>query len=382
MLRTMPRHPFKHQHYTALVIGAGPAGLTLAGSLLPILGDRLAVLESLTTSSPRPLGRCLALTKESVDFLQTVFYSVLLPFFPICALHVRHARGSFGHLAWIKEDDPFGASIREGVLLDALSEDLQRKGCQIHQGCHVSHIRCHPYGNQIVLSDHCCLTADYVFLAHGKMDLLPRPYQRQLKSRDYHQRAWVTVVSVSQPGQEGHAFEWMTPYGPCAWIPLEDGRYGIVWVRDQHVETPSVAEFSQYFFRHFGHIRFDEPMRSFPLSIRYSKKLVYRKSVLVGHAAHMLHPIAAQGLNLTLRDIKDLTQSLRDGAVCDWVEKFPAYEARRQADLSRTLTMTNILHELLRSRICLPRGFGLAALDMNHSLKEYLLRCLTTTSSS
>ncbi len=359
-------------HYSLVIVGAGASGLAHALALSPIFGcQNVALLEAKDTFESRSLGRCLALNHGNLDFLSSISPSIQPETF-ITQVHVQNINKA--HRLSLNGQPVLGASIREGHLLDTMSHDLHAyHGVMVHGGKKVERLCTHRYGAQLFLMGGQMITADYVVLADGGSLW---PHTRYI-TKDYQQTAWTGVVEVTRPATPGHAFEYLTSDGPCAWIPLAGNRYGFVWMRNES-SLVDWMDVSKTFSSVFSSIIPSEPMRSFPLSARYTDRSVYGCVILAGHSAHQLHPIAAQGFNLTLRDVRDLVTSFRRVQYNKFLLD-PHYHQRRWRDLQRTLSLTSVLSEMLHPRIAIPQNFGLKFLNACFPLKKYVTKCLTMT---
>ena len=188
-----------------------------------------------------------------------------------------------------------------------------------------------------------------------------------VRRREYDQ---VATVATAMPARahNGVAFECFTTGGPLAVLPAADGRVSLVWVarRDEarRIAALDDAAFARAVDEAFGHRLggFTAPSArvQYPLSLVTAEQAVAERLVVMGNAAHALHPVAGQGFNLCLRDIRDLTRVLRAdrGEAVDPGD--PALLARyrllRSADYRRTIGLTDSL----------VRGFSLDLPALGH----------------
>ncbi len=204
---------------------------------------------------------------------------------------------------------------------------------------------------------------------------------------DYGQ---VAVIANITPGRDhqGWAYERFTGDGPVALLPLPENRCALVWT-----QTPEQAEatmqlddddFLRALEAHFGYRlgRFKKAgvRQAFPLALLRAENMTAQRSVVIGNAAHTLHPIAGQGLNLALRDVADLVSLLlEDGVASDpgSAEWLAMYEELRKPDVDRTITYTDGLLRLFTNPWPVMghvRGAALALMDRCPPLRNLMAR--------
>ena len=196
--------------------------------------------------------------------------------------------------------------------------------------------------------------------------------------RDYNQHALLTTVRASRP-QEGWAYERFTEYGPLAALPHPDAPdlYGIVWCnapeRSQMLAELPAAQFQatllQAFGERLGLLELVSARHVFPLAFHAGPSRLSARLLAVGNAAQTLHPVAGQGLNLGLRDVAQLAQSLAAWQADCRQEPDPfltRYERLRRPDRWLTAAITDTLPRLFATRNPLVQhacGLGLLAMD-------------------
>src|SRR5262249_19812805 len=137
----------------------------------------------------------------------------------------------------------------------------------------------------------------------------------------YGQSAIVTTVAHERP-HHGRAEEHFLPAGPFATLPLKNNRSSIVWTEGAAEAERIIAlgdadfhaELEKRFGLQLGDIVVAGPRRAFPLGFSIARAFIADRVALVGDAAHMIHPIAGQGLNMGLRDVAALAEAVVDAA--------------------------------------------------------------------
>jgi len=169
------------------------------------------------------------------------------------------------------------------------------------------------------LADGTRLRARVLVAAEGAESSVRRQLGIGFDGRDYGARAIVAHVATERP-HEDTAWQRFMPGGPLAFLPLADGRSSIVWSLPD-AEATRVLALDDAAFRaelgaasdfRLGAITTATKRAAFPLRLRLAERYVARRCVLVGDAAHVVHPLAGQGMNLGLRDVACLRRVLRD----------------------------------------------------------------------
>ncbi|HTH68436.1 MAG TPA: UbiH/UbiF/VisC/COQ6 family ubiquinone biosynthesis hydroxylase [Rhodanobacter sp.] len=172
---------------------------------------------------------------------------------------------------------------------------------------------------QLELADGTTLAASLLVAADGAASPLRQLAGIGTRGRDYAQRAVVAHVSTERP-HESTAWQRFLPGGPLALLPLADGRSSIVWSLSEADARRVLALDDQAFrdelgvasdFR-LGRITASTPRAAFPLKLQLAERYQADRLVLLGDAAHTVHPLAGQGVNLGLRDVAELRDTLLD----------------------------------------------------------------------
>jgi 2-octaprenyl-6-methoxyphenol hydroxylase len=204
----------------------------------------------------------------------------------------------------------------------------------------------------------------------------------------YAQIGIVTTVKHAQP-HGGRAVQHFLPAGPFAILPLKGNRSSIVWTEDKATgeaimagdEENFVTELAKRFGHKLGAIALDGPRQSFPLALQMARGFVADRLALVGDAAHAVHPLAGQGLNIGFRDVAALTEIVVEGLRLGLDIGSPAllerYERWRRFDSALSATAMDGLNRLF-SNDSVPlrslRDLGLGIVDKTPWLKRLLVR--------
>jgi 2-octaprenyl-6-methoxyphenol hydroxylase len=204
----------------------------------------------------------------------------------------------------------------------------------------------------------------------------------------YDQSAIVTTVGHERD-HEGRAEEHFLPAGPFAILPLTGKRSSIVWTErtknaERIVALPDDefhAELEKRFGLQLGEIEVIGPRRAYPLGLFTARSFIAERIALVGDAAHVIHPIAGQGLNMGLRDVAALAEAVADAArlgldigAADTLER---YQRWRRFDTAMMGVATDGLNKLFSNRsdvLRLVRDVGLGLVERAPALKRLFIR--------
>lgn len=240
------------------------------------------------------------------------------------------------------------------------------------------------------------LDAGLAVIADGARSGLAAALGIVAQQQDYGQQALIANVAHRQP-HEGRAFERFTDAGPMAMLPLVDApdasaRSALVWVQEpdlaEQARTLPEPEFLRRLQQRFGYrlgrlLRVGE-RHLYPLSLTRATEQARAGIVLLGNAAHALHPVAGQGFNLSLRDVAVLAQTLEEacvrGEAPGALAVLERFVARQRADQERTIGFSDALPRIFGSGL-LPlaaaRDLGLIGLDLLPAARSLLVRHAT-----
>ncbi len=207
----------------------------------------------------------------------------------------------------------------------------------------------------------------------------------------YQQAAVVANISTENP-HNNQAFERFTDEGPIALLPLSDNRCSLVWTHNTKIDSSDLdetmalddADFLRKLGKKFGYRlgRFTKVGKrsSFPLSLVNAQQFTAPRTAIIGNAAHTMHPVAGQGLNLALRDIAVLADLISQFAPSDDVGSkglLESYEKQRSGDVKTTVRYTDSLVRLFSNDNFLlghARAGGLLAVDRLPPLRNWVTR--------
>ena len=237
------------------------------------------------------------------------------------------------------------------------------------------------------------MRARLAVVAEGKASPLRAAAGIRVLRWDYPQCGIVCTVAHEKP-HHGVAHENFLPSGPFALLPMTDGpdgghRSSLVWTERREVAPAMMAlggeDFARELMRRYGDglgsLREVGGRWSYPLGLMHAERYVDQRLALIGDAAHVIHPIAGQGLNLGLRDVAALAETLMDarrlGLDLGSAEVLARYQRWRRFDNTLLMVVTDGLNRLFSNDlppIRLARDVGLAAVDRLPPLKRFFMR--------
>ena len=241
---------------------------------------------------------------------------------------------------------------------------------------------------EAALSDGRRLTARLVAAADGAASPLRHAAGIRTVDWRYPQTAIVTTARHARP-HAGIAVEHFLPAGPFAILPMTGNRSSIVWTeREEFVprllalsDHEFAVELAARFGDFLGAVEPVGPRWSYPVGLMLAERYVDRRLALIGEAAHVIHPIAGQGLNLGIRDVAALAEIVVDrrrlGLDIGDDALLRRYQQWRRFDTLLLAAVTDGLNRLFSNQIAplrLAREFGLAAVNRLPAVKRFLMR--------
>lgn len=238
-----------------------------------------------------------------------------------------------------------GWIIENGLLVDRLWAGLPLSGVRVECPATVEELEQDADGVRVRLSDGRRLEAAMVIAADGADSAVRNMAGIGVDRHDYGQRGLVAYIDSELPN-EATAWQRFLPTGPLAFLPFGDGRCSIVWSlptdEAERLLAVDEARFRQELARGFdarlGEITSVSARAAFPLRRQLAKAYVHGRVLLAGDAAHVVHPLAGQGVNLGLRDVAALRRLWCDanerGVPFDTPHRLARWERERRSDVT------------------------------------------------
>ena len=286
------------------------------------------------------------------------------------------------------DGEPLGYLIENRHIRAALAATAQARGIEVLAPVKVTGVEAGVGAARVTLSDGRVLSAPLVVGCEGRNSVVRRAAGIGIIGWGYGQSGMVATVGLER-GHQGVAYEHFLPSGPFAILPLTGDRASLVWTestaRGEALRGASDAAFHAHLMRRFGDflgkVEVLGPRFVYPLSLQLAERFHTERLALVGDAAHGVHPIAGQGLNLGLKDAAAMAEVLSE-AVRLGEDIGSAAVLERYARWRRVDTISNAIafdafvrifsndNPLLR----LARGAGMAAVNRIGPARRFFMQ--------
>ncbi len=286
------------------------------------------------------------------------------------------------------DGEPFAHMMPNGIMMPALYEKAKALGVSFFAPGSAETFRTHPDHVDLVLEGGRVLRSRLLVAADGVRSRLRELAGIRTVNWDYGQSGIVTTVKHERQ-HEGRAEEHFLPAGPFAILPLPGNRSSLVWTEktadaDRLVRSDDFTfalELERRFGHHLGELELDGPRRAYPLGLKLARDFVKPRFALIGDAAHGIHPIAGQGLNLGFKDVAALAEVLIDarrlGQDPGGYDVLERYQRWRRFDTFQMGVVTDVLNRLFSNDndvLRAARDFGLGLVDRMPGLKTRFIR--------
>lgn len=384
----------------AVFAGGGMVGLTLAIALARA-GLKIAVVDRETPQAVTDLaydGRASAIALGSKRVLEAagVWDGMADEASPIWDIRVadghplRGVSPLFLHYDHADVgDDPFGWIVENRITRQALHAAAARTdGLDLIAPASVERLERHADSAVAILDDGRRVEAAIAIAADGKFSKRRDEAGIKVSGWAYDQVSMVATVRHARD-HAGVAVELFLPGGPFAMLPMTKNRSNVVWSeqKDRAARFMALddAEFLEELGLRFGdwlgEIELAGPRFAFPLSLQQASRYTDLRFALIGDAAHSIHPIAGQGLNMGLRDVAGLAEAIVDahrlGLDIGSTATLRTYERRRRFDNVLLAAVTDGLLRLFSNDVPplrAARDLGLAAVNRLPPAKHFLMR--------
>lgn len=381
----------------ALIIGGGMAGLSL-GLLLGRAGLSCFLVDTdkiQPMSEVQPSSRTVALMMPSINVLKACgIWDVIAPHAtPMRAMRLiddKETPATQVEFHAVEAGlEAFGHNIPNDLLRAALAEAVQsQKNIAYFAPAWLQDYTVHENGIRATLDGGTIIDADLIIGCDGRKSMVREKVGIDARTHDYGQMAMTCLISHTK-SHENISTEHHRPGGPFTFVPLKGKQSSVVWVEKTQDAQKFLSMPKQSVERALqdrsngllGHITLEGALQGWPLMLMQADKLTAPRVAIAAEAAHVLSPIGAQGLNLSLRDVAALAETLVDaarlGEDIGGELVLGRYETRRSLDLQTRVRGVDAYNRLVANDIGMIgdlRRFGLQSLDKIPALKKLAIK--------
>lgn len=384
------------EQHDVIIVGAGPVGLTLALALTRSApGIRVALVDRRPLSVPRDnRASAIAAGVRRVFEALGVWEPMAAQSQPIAAMHITDSgTGDLARPLFLRFDgevapgEPFAHMVPNqasaAALMDAVGDTID-----MIAPAEISDWSGADALGRLVLADGRVLQAPLIVAADGAQSGLRQRAGIGTIGHDYGQTGLVATIAHELP-HAGVAYEHFRPAGPFASLPLPGNRSSLVWTETQDAAPRFLAmpaeelalEIEAVMGSSLGRVTLEDRLMGFPLRLQLARSFIGPRLALVGDAAHVVHPIAGQGLNLGLKDVAALAEvivdAMRLGLDHGSVDVLERYQSWRRLDTASMAIVTDGMNRLFSNDVAPVRAlrdFGLGLVDRTGPVKSALIR--------
>ena len=381
--------------YDVIVIGGGMVGASLACALAGQTDKRIAVVEAFAfedQAQPSFDDRSIALSYGSARIWQAMgLWDQLQPQIEaIKTIHVSD-RGHLGATRLYHDEEgveALGYVAENRVMGRVLMQRVQQLE-QVDWLCPASIEALQQFDDHVEASirhqDQLrSLSCKLLVAADGAMSRARELAGLDIDRHDYQQTAVIANVQTEYP-HNNVAYERFTDSGPLAFLPMTEGRCSVVWTVDNDdvdrvlglSDEQFVEALQQRFGFRLGHILKSGTRQAYPLAYVEAQQLSRGRVVIIGNAAHALHPVSGQGYNLALRDVAELAELIAGHGDPGHRLLLNDYHARRRKDMLRVYRITDSLVKIFSNDfppLAHARAAGLVVMDLLPPLRHLMAR--------
>ncbi len=390
-----------------IVAGAGIAGVTLAlalksGGLEPLLIDhqtfasqaaptfdgRASAISFSCFRQWRAVGAAVPIEKHAQRIEQILVTDGRSPGAARTPGMPSYLRFDAGEIVDRSQGEPLGYMVENRHIRAGLAKAVKAAGIKVLAPVRMESVAWDGVGATVALAGGRTRTAPLIVGADGRNSLVRRSAGIGVMGWPYSQVGVVATVKFETPHQ-GVAHEYFLPAGPFAILPLTGDRASLVWTekraRGEALMAARPEIFEAHLRRRFGEflgaVTVDGPRFVYPLELQLAEAMTAPRAALVGDAAHGIHPIAGQGLNLGLKDAAALAQvlveAMRLGEDIGSESVLQRYARWRRVDTVGLTLATDVFDRLFSTDLApvrAVRGLGMAVVNRIGPARRFFMQ--------
>lgn len=304
-----------YKKFDLAIIGSSFIGLLIANALKN-LNLKIALIEkNKLIIKPNPTKRTTAISAGNARFLQHIGLTqdCFAQTGKILNIRIQEEHSGFP-INYNHQERPMCYVFDNQFLLQSLYNNLQNSNINFFLNKNFTNIATDNYWTYIDLEDNFQIQTSLLIAADGKFSTVRDKLKIPIYEKHYHQSALIFNI-YHEKKHENNALELFTTQGPLALLPTFDQHQSsVIWTLENDIaasyiklEQSIIAAFlSEKINHHLGKISINSEIAHHPLSLSYAKKYFHKRVLFMGDALHSIHPIAGQGLNLSIQDVKML----------------------------------------------------------------------------
>jgi 2-octaprenyl-6-methoxyphenol hydroxylase len=394
-------------HADVVIAGAGIAGATLGlalakAGLTPVLIDpvvfdaqvaptfdgRASAIAYAAYRQWRALGVAPALDPHAQRIEQILVTDGRTPGAGAGPALPAYLRFDAAEIADRSDGEPLGYLLENRHIRAGLAAAVQAAGIEVLAPARVAACDIGVRGASVTLADGRTLEAPLVVGAEGRGSVVREAAGIGVIGWDYRQTGVVATVKLARP-HHGVAYEYFLPSGPFAILPLTEDRASLVWTESVRRGAALKAARPEVFHAHLrrrfggfvGEAELAGPVFTYPLSLQLAERLTAPRVALLGDAAHAVHPIAGQGLNLGLKAAAALAETIVEAARLGEdigseavLDRYAAWRRFDTATLSAGMDLFVRLFSNDNPLVRLVRGAGMAAVNRVGPARRFFMQ--------
>ncbi|MBX4335888.1 ubiquinone biosynthesis hydroxylase [Bartonella raoultii] len=382
-----------------LIAGGAAVGLTLAIALKQATPDlKVTIVDAASNEDLPPSNiRTLALAAASIRMLKQLqcWESIKSYAQPIHSMIITDACTDdpvkptlLTFEGEITPNEPFAAMIEQRQLIAALKKRAKNLNISIIQNVRVVDFHTEEQQTIITLNNEEIWKTKLLIAADGAHSKLRKKAGLKNFFHPYKQTAIICTIEHEKP-HNGQAIQHFLPAGPFALLPLKGNRSAIVW-NEHHKQAQYYLKADSFIFeteieKRIGHrlgkLSWNGERQAFPLSLSLTRECIKPRFALIGDAAHTIHPLAGQGLNLGLRDSAALAEVIietaRLGLDIGSLTALERYQSWRRFEVVRMALSNDWLNHLFSNDnffLRMLRDAGLGLINQTPKMKQYFIQ--------
>ena len=367
-------------------------GITSKLAALALASENCKVL-ILGQENPKPYDSNLVtfLSLNSIEFLKSIGVKTLIdesvPINEISCSKLENYQSSNKFQINFKDKKEMGRVVPNSNLSESLDNQIKiNENINILNNIKIKNFKNEEANKSLLLDNGEEVFFNLLLVSDKKSHLINENFKRNIIKKDLSQTSIVMNVSTKT---NNHAYQFFTKKGALAFLPINKDSASIIWSLDNNsveleYDIKEISEVLNKIFKQITNPISVIDLQKYKLNFEYAKKITHNSIVLIGDAAHSLHPIAGQGLNLSIKDIIELKNKINHykylGYKLGNSISLDEYEDVRQVDNTVYTFATNYLDKVFKSRNYIVNtisNLGIANIERNNTLKNIIIKSAT-----